>query len=306
MDDLKTTAPRIAIPVPHSGDSENDREYVERALPQYEEAVRKAGGEPVRIPLDQTPAEAMKLIERCDAVLLPGSNADVDPAKYDAPRHPKTDPADARRDTVDELLLQDAYNMRKPVLGICYGLQILNVYRSGTLLQHIESAINHEAGRTVPVAHTVVIAPNSNLAKIVEGKIVGTKIVDSAADATVETARAVEAAGAAVEAPGFSWGNHDEQRFAALAAQGKLLIPVNSSHHQSAEVIGDGLRIVARCPEDGIIEAVEGTSPDHFVLAVQWHPERSTDDQRSRAIFRALVEAAKARHKELAGEFESV
>ena len=294
--------PRIAIPLPHS----TDQKYGERAYPQYAQAVQMAGGEPVRIPLDQTPAQAMKLIERCDAVLLPGSNADVDPAKYDAPRHPKTDPADARRDTVDELLLQDAYNMRKPVLGICYGLQILNVYRSGTLLQHIESAINHEAGRTVPVAHTVVIAPNSNLAKIVEGKIVGTKIVDSAADATVETARAVEAAGAAVEAPGFSRGNHDEQRFAALAAQGKLLIPVNSSHHQSAEVIGDGLRIVARCPEDGIIEAVEGTSPDHFVLAVQWHPERSTDDQRSRAIFRALVEAAKARHKELAGEFESV
>ena len=72
-----------------------------------------------------------------------------------------------RRDTVDELLLQDAYNMRKPVLGICYGLQILNVYRSGTLLQHIESAINHEAGRTIPVAHTVELDPQSKLAHIV-------------------------------------------------------------------------------------------------------------------------------------------
>jgi gamma-glutamyl-gamma-aminobutyrate hydrolase PuuD len=43
----------------------------------------------------------MKLIEHCDGVVLPGSNADVDPAKYDAPRHPKTDAADAKRDTVD-------------------------------------------------------------------------------------------------------------------------------------------------------------------------------------------------------------
>jgi putative glutamine amidotransferase len=69
---------------------------------------------------------------------------------------------------------------------------------------------------------------------------------------------------------------------------------VNSSHHQSAETIGEGLRIVARCPQDGIIEAIEGTSPDHFVLAVQWHPERSVeDDEGSRAIFRALVEAAR-------------
>jgi gamma-glutamyl-gamma-aminobutyrate hydrolase PuuD len=84
-----------------------------------------------------------------------------------------------------------------------------------------------------------------------------------------------------------------------------LSISVNSSHHQSAHVIGDGLKIAARCPEDGIVEALEGTSPDHFVLAVQWHPERSfDDDENSRAIFRALVEAAKQRHEKLSGEFE--
>src|ERR1700674_608890 len=154
--------PRIAIPVPHSG----DREYAERSLPQYERAVEMAGGEPVRIPLDKPPAETMKVIERCDAVLLPGSKADVDPAKYDAARDPRTAPADAKRDTVDELLLQDAYNLHKPVLGICYGLQVLNVYRSGTLVQHVESPVNHEAGRKVPIAHSIEIDAGSKLAKI--------------------------------------------------------------------------------------------------------------------------------------------
>src|SRR2546427_2294388 len=153
--------PRIAIPIPHS-----DPEYVARSLPQYERAVEMAGGEPVRIPLDKAPSEIMKIIERCDAVLLPGSRADVDPAKYEASRHPSTAEADPKRDTVDELLLQDAYNMRKPVLGICYGLQILNVYRSGTLVQHIESSVNHEAGRKVPVGHDVEIEPESKLAEI--------------------------------------------------------------------------------------------------------------------------------------------
>ena len=299
--------PRIAIPLPHS----SDQKYGERALPQYERAIEMVGGEPVRIPLDQAPAQVMKLIERCDAVLLPGSNADVDPAKYDAPRHPKTDAADPRRDTVDELLLQDAYNMRKPVLGICYGLQILNVYRSGTLLQHIESAINHEAGRTVPVAHAVELDPHSKLAEIVAS---GAKAPASPKlnppwlkPGASTTVRASEApSGNSVEGHGFSRAATAAQNSQALAPEDKLLIPVNSSHHQSADVIGDGLRIVARCPDDGIIEAVEGTSPDHFVLAVQWHPERSTDDERSRAIFRALVEAAESRHKELAGEFESV
>src|ERR1700688_4198263 len=155
--------PRIAIPVPHAG----DREYAERSLPQYEKAVEMAGGEPVRLPLDQPPAGVMKLIERCDAVLLPGNQADVDPAKYDAPRDPQTSSPDAGRDTVDELLLQDAYNMRKPILGICYGLQSLNVYRTGTLIQHVQSPVNHAAGRKIAVAHTIEVEPESKLAGIV-------------------------------------------------------------------------------------------------------------------------------------------
>jgi putative glutamine amidotransferase len=253
---------RVAIPVPHS----SDPEYAERAFPQYAKAVEMAGGDPVQIPLDRTPAEVMKLIERCDAVLLPGSKADVDPSKYNVTVQPETEAADAKRDTVDELLLQDAYNMRKPVLGICYGLQILNVYRSGTLLQHIESPVNHEAGRTVPLAHEVAVDPGSILGEIVSA--------------------------ASPCGPG---------------SEKKLVLPVNSSHHQSAELVGDGLRVVARSPQDGIIEAIEGTAPDHFVLAVQWHPERSVEiDEASRAIFRTFVEAAEFRHAELAGEFESL
>jgi putative glutamine amidotransferase len=68
---------------------------------------------------------------------------------------------------------------------------------------------------------------------------------------------------------------------------------VNSSHHQSADAIGDGLRIAARCVDDGIIEALEGTGPDQYVLAVQWHPERSVNqDEPSRAIFLSLIQAA--------------
>lgn len=267
--------PRIAIPLPHGG----DLEYAERAIPQYERAIELSGGEPVRIPLNRTPAELMHFIEGCAGVLLPGSKADVDPAKFGAVRHPKTEPADPQRDVVDELLLQDAYNMRKPILGICYGLQILNVYRSGTLVQHIESPVNHEAGRKVPVAHTVTIEPRSELAHIVLAVGAG------------EKKTAAPSMGAA-----SSGQAHD---FASRESSNGLVIPANSSHHQAADLVGDGLRIVARCPQDQVIEALEGTLPHHFVLAVQWHPERSFDDDaRSRAIFSALVkEAANRRGK---------
>jgi putative glutamine amidotransferase len=246
----------IAIPLPHS----LDPEYAERAMPQYERAVALAGGDPVRVRLDQTASEVRKAMEQCDGVLLPGSKADVDPSRFRAARSPHTAVADPRRDAVDDLLLEDAYRLRKPVLGICYGLQSLNVYRAGSLIQHIpdflpeetRTKVNHEAGAKVAVAHAVEIEAGSRLAEILN---------DEAGGQRAEVAR-------------------------------PLVVPVNSSHHQSADRIGEGLRIVARCPDDSIIEGLEGTAADHFVLAVQWHPERSVDqDAASRAIFRAFIDA---------------
>lgn len=250
-------APRIAIPMPHSFDAE----YAERSIPHYERAVTSAGGEPVRIHLDPTSDEVKNAIGTCQGILLPGSKADVDPARFHAARSPHTAQADPRRDSVDDLLLADAYKLRKPVLAICYGLQSLNVYRAGSLIQHIPDSlpdetrtkVNHEAGGKVAVAHAVEIDAESRLAEIV----------------------------------GAEAGGQES------AVRGPLVLPVNSSHHQSADAIGKGLRIVARCPDDGIIEALEGTAADHFVVAVQWHPERSVDeDAASRAIFRAFVDAA--------------
>jgi len=242
--------PRIAIPMPHS----TDVEYGERAIPQYERAVALAGGEPVRIPLHSTAVEIKSVIGTCSGVLLPGSNADVEPTRFRQEKSPHTASADLLREKVDDLLLEDAYRLRKPVLGICYGLQSLNVFRKGSLIQHIpdflpeetRAKVNHEAGRKAAVAHTAEVEKDSRLAAIV----------------------------------------------------GTPLISVNSSHHQSANLIGDGLRVIARCPDDGIIEALEGSDPSHFVLAVQWHPERSVDeDESSRAIFRSLIEAVAVKNR---------
>lgn len=239
---MNVTKPRIAVPEPCS----YDLEYSGRAMPAYLRAVEAAGGEPVIIPLKSTPEEIAHTITSCAGILLPGSKADVDPQKYNAEKHNETAPADQLRDSADELLLQDAYNLRKPVFGICYGLQSLNVWRSGTLVQHIESKINHTAGAKVDIAHAVAIAEDSQLRKEIG------------------------------------------------AEQKSGLVPVNSSHHQSADVIGDGLRAVAFCKEDNVVEAIEGTAPGHYVLAVQWHPERTFEQDRfSGNLFKAFVQAAR-------------
>jgi len=200
--------------------------------------------------------------------LLPGSPADVDPEKYGAPRAPATAPSDPARDNTDELLLQDAYNMRKPIFAICYGVQSLNVWRTGTLDQQVPAIVNHKPGRTVAHAHQVQLEPNSKLTAILQ-------------DAGV------------------------------LSAADAYRIAVNSSHRQAIEVVGDGLRLTATSPDDGVKEAVEGTSGDHFVLGVQWHPERTYDSEASsRAIFAAFLKAAAEWHRNLASkanqDFESV
>jgi putative glutamine amidotransferase len=141
------TRPRIAIPIPTS----TDPEYNDQGWKQYASAVERSGGEAVAVSLNDPPAATARLIAGCQGVLLPGSGADVNPQKYGQEPTPECAPTDQLRENVDELLLQDAHNMGKP-----------------SLIQHLtRTAVNHKAGRTVPVAHTAAIAPNSLLSQMV-------------------------------------------------------------------------------------------------------------------------------------------
>jgi putative glutamine amidotransferase len=235
--------------MPTSGNAD----YNQRSWPNYAAAVEAAGGEPVQVELGTVKAlrEAARSVS---GILLPGSGADVLPARYGAEADPATNKADEGRETADWTLLEEAERHRLPVLGICYGLQSLNVYRGGSLVQDLlPLPVNHSAGRKVAVAHTAEVPKESLL-----GSLVG----------------------------------RDE----AAERDGFLRLPVNSSHHQAIAAPGSGMRIVARCPEDGVIEAIEAdydpTNP-WFFMAVQWHPERSTDiSAASRALFARLVEEA--------------
>jgi putative glutamine amidotransferase len=244
------TLPRIAIPEPTS----TDEAYNQRSLPQYIRAVEASGGTAVPIPLHATPAEWAGTLASCSGVLLPGSPADVDPARYGQERVKECAAKDEAREAVDDLLLQGAFDQGKPILGICYGLQSLNVWRQGTLIQNLPHAdaatsgvVNHQPGREVQKAHPILVTPGSRLSHLVKG--IGE------------------------EPPGLS---------------------VNSSHHQAIGRPGKALIVAATSPDDGVIEALEGSDPNQFLVAVQWHPERSYDvSAASRALFAAFLDAAR-------------
>lgn len=242
--------PRIAIPEPTS----TDVAYNQRSLPQYIRAVEAAGGIAVPIPLHESAASQASVVASCSAILLPGSPADVDPARYGQEAAKECAANDPAREVMDDLLLRDAFDHAKPILGICYGLQSLNVWRRGTLIQDLPhpkttdgSTVNHQPGREVQEAHTVLVAPGSRLSHIMR----------------------------------------------EIPESGPALL-VNSSHHQAIDRSGDALVVVATSPVDGVIEALEGAEPNQFVVAVQWHPERSYESSAaSRALFAAFLDAAR-------------
>ena len=151
----------IGIPVPTSG----DLEYNRRSGPQYAEAVRHAGGDVLWLELAWSVAELGARASTCDGFVLPGSPADVDPALYGEERHPATAAADPAREACDLRLLEHASVKGKPVLAICYGMQRMNVWCGGSLVQDLAPLpVNHEAGAQVAVAHSVLVAGQSLLA----------------------------------------------------------------------------------------------------------------------------------------------
>ena len=231
---------RIAIPEPTSSDAA----YNQRSLPLYVAALEAAGATAVIVPLLESQDAVAKCIAETQGVLLPGSGFDVDPERYGETRQPECGPADAARTAVDELLLQDAFNLRKPILAICHGVQTLNVWRNGTLIQDLKTSVNHRPGREIVEAHPVHIAEGSRLSLL-------------------------------------------------LPKDTETEVQVNSSHHQALRDPGDRLLVTAISPRDGVIEAVELDATDHFVVGVQWHPERTyTQSAVSRAIFAEFVKTA--------------
>jgi putative glutamine amidotransferase len=247
--------PRVGIPWRTSHEEANQ---IKNKLEYYFAAVAAAEGEPAHLSLQLSANELTSQIKDLDAFVLPGAPADVNPSLYRSPRHQKTHEADPNREKTDFAILEHAFASGKPVLAICYGCQSLNVCLGGTLYQDIATEL-----------HT-------NIEHSKEG------LPPDAAD-PIHAARIAPGGEIAQVAAISGFANHN----------GGFDVQINTSHHQSVRDLGHGLRVAAVAP-DGVIEAVEHEPHKHWVVGVQWHPERMKDHALSSALFRALVQATRA------------
>lgn len=156
--------------------------------------------------------------KECAGLLLPGGG-DIDPARYGQPLAGSEEP-DLQRDAGELQLVSDFMAWGKPILGICRGLQMLNVALGGDLIQDIPTAPRHKHDSvTGDQVHKVVVEEDSFLYPI--------------------------------------YGKE---------------FSVNSAHHQAIGRLAPGLRLIARCAEDGVPEGIEW--PEKGIFGLQWHPER--------------------------------
>lgn len=239
--DLTTRRPRIGITM--RLELETDRFYLAR---YYSEAVEAAGGAPVHISLIPRQDYIAAVMDDLDGVLLPGSDSDVDPLRYGAEPHPRLGRVIPVKDETDLLVLEEIERRNLPLFAICFGMQVLNVSRGGTLIQDIPSqwpnAINHQQGapRDRP-SHAIKLGETGLLASVAQAE------------------RAV----------------------------------VNSHHHQALEKVGNDL-VATAWGADGLIEAIEDSRPERFVLGVQWHPEMGWQhDKLSQDLFARFIMAAR-------------
>jgi len=232
MADRRTPPPRVGLTTTRP---ESDK------FANYARAVEKAGG--VVVPIVPGKIDSAQVLQDIDALVLTGGG-DVDPAQYGQEKEVEVQQADIdpARDDLELRLIREVQRTGTPTLCVCRGMQVLNVARRGTLVQHLPKRVGDKVphvGQGKDGIHPVEILPGSRLAGIL---------------GTTRTSPA-------------------------------------SSHHQALDRVAPGLKVVARSPDDEVIEAVE--AEDHpWLIGVQWHPERSPEPCQQK-LFDDLVRAAR-------------
>lgn len=227
----------------------------------YSNALLQAGYLPVVIPYSTDAALLRQILSRLDGLLLPGGGSDVDPALYDAIPQPWNGPVVARRDSFEYMLLHAAVSLELPVVGICRGIQVINVYFGGTLYQDLAEEWEDSmpaAEDSMPDQAALDSIPNQAGMDSMPGKVMENAIP------LLQHQR-----------PDKLWeGVHDitilpHSHLHQLIGQD--CVSVNSTHHQAVRDLAPEFVCTAKSP-DGVIEAIESTV--HPILAVQFHPER--------------------------------
>lgn len=248
----KGQKPVIALTPYHN--TETDEAYMR---PTYLNAIAAAGGIPVILPLGISQEALSQLVSMFDAFLFCGG-PDVHPFHFDEEAHARSGNISVKRDNLELPLLHLAMEARKPILGICRGIQLINISLGGDIYQDISSqfsagfplAHTQPFGYAIP-SHRVTVLPGTLLERICS---------------------------ASFQPP--------DQESSSLSLQ------VNSMHHQAIRRLAPGLTASAYA-SDGLIEAVEYPEYPAFFLAVQWHPEYLWEqDTVSENIFKSFIMSA--------------
>ena len=139
----------------------------------YSEALEGCGALPVHLPLIPEESYIGEVLGGLDGVLLPGSDSDVDPAYFGEDPHPRLKRVVPEKDLTEMLVLKKAEDAGIPVLAICYGMQALNVFRGGSLIQDIDSqvenAVKHEQGAPLDrKSHRIRLEEGSLISRLAE------------------------------------------------------------------------------------------------------------------------------------------
>lgn len=237
---------------------ERDEAFVR---PGYFKALRAAGAIPVILPPDADENDLTQLLDLADGILFTGG-PDIHPFSFGEETHERCGNVCLRRDRLELALLPLAMAAEKPILGICRGIQLLNIGLGGDIYQdisaqfHEEFPVAHQQPFTYDIpAHTVAIEPGTLLEKTV---------LDSA-----------------------------YQNSACSSSSGSFVsLRVNSMHHQAVRRLAPGLIASGYAP-NGLVEAIEKPDYPTFFLGVQWHPEYLWEqDAAAAGIFSLFVKAA--------------